>query len=519
MKEKLDVKNLFKGFSFTPESKFFRKTQRSVENLSGVLQRTQSHFDSLYQGGLRVAIISLTPLEKGFGVMNKSQVGFFKSLLKDILTKKKSEYLVSPKPINALSGYDISEIDYVQDELNDYYEGLLLPEYEYLMQAASQTSTVKIGGKDVTYKIAFPRNNVELTKNLKNDKILNIILSIEGMHSLMRAPENRNIFNNQFNTAGDTSNQIDEDMQVRFKLRIDEMKNKWLTTPLFVSLNHHFWNRLGGHASSLGKDITLLVSQNEGLHSGLTANGQMVIKELLMNKPIYIDIKHMSALCRKQYYEFIRFDTQLRNKKFPIICSHTGISSVNTIEDMIKQSPVEESIQQNKSNFLFESNINLCTEELKMIIDSHGIVGIQLDEKRISGVNVIKGLKKTYNREKGNLWQLYIKMIWANIFQGVSAVNDKKAWNIFAIGSDYDGLINHLDQYPRAADMNILRNDMLSFLEGSGDFAQGKDEIKEMNFELTSSDKNKFMFGLSPNEIISKIFEQNALDFFDRWWK
>ncbi len=154
-----------------------------------------------------------------------------------------------------------------------------------------------------------------------------------------------------------------------------------------------------------------------------------------------------------------------------------------------------------------------------MIIDSNGIIGIQLDEKRISGVNVVKGLKKVYNKEKGNLWQLYIKMIWANIFQGVRAVNDKKAWNIFAIGSDYDGLINHLDQYPRAADMNILRKDMLSFLEGSGDFANGKDEINEMNFKLTATDKQKYMFGMSPTEIMAKIFEQNALDFFERWWK
>jgi microsomal dipeptidase-like Zn-dependent dipeptidase len=509
MRDPLVNKQLLEGFAFQPESKFFRKTQRSLEKISGVLQYTQAHFDALFKGGIRVACISMTPMEKAFGVMNRTQVGFFKDVLKTLLTKKKSEYLISPKPISALTGYDESMISYLQDQLNDYYEGLLMPEYYYLMQFENVTR--KVASKQ--YTIRFPRNANELNNYAKDETNLSIILTIEGLHSLMRAPENNTIYQNQHNALGDALNQIDQDMQERFKIRINELKNTWRVRPLFVSLNHHFWNRLGGHARSLGKDITMLVAQTEGLHSGLTSNGQVVIKELLADKPIYIDIKHMSALCRKQYYELLRNDTQLKKKQVPIICSHTGIAPIDSLQTLIANSNREEDIQDDKDNFLYHSNINLCTEELQLILDSKGLIGIQLDEKRISGKYAIKGLKNKYNNQKGNKWLIYIKLIWANIFQGVRALNTKNAWTIFCIGSDYDGLINHLDEYPSAAEMNVLRKDMLEFLTKSND------DIIEMDFSLTRTEMNQLIKPFSADEIVEMIFEKNARRFFDTWFR
>lgn len=504
MKNVKNKNNLFKGFSFSPDASIFKKLQKLLEKSTGIYQKTQSNFDNLYKGGIRVACISFTPLEKGFNIMNSSQTGFFNDILRDIAKKKKSEYLITPKFINALSGYDNDEISKVQDSLTDYYLQMLKPEYDYITSFQNQTNTV---GSN-TYTIRFPKNATELTKYLKDDSNLNIIFTIEGAHSLMPAPTNRDVYLGQRNKLGDTSNQINHDLQSILKHRIDEMKNNWIAKPLFISLNHHFWNGLGGHAASLGRLITGLVSQQEGINTGLTANGEVFIKELLSGNSIYLDVKHMSPKSRKRYYELLSNDKDLKNKKIPIVCSHTGISSIATLQKMIGLN--EEQAQNDKNNFLFESGINLCTEELKYILDSNGIIGIQLDEKRISGKHAVKDLKSKYEA-KNKLWLLYIKLVWANIFQGVRALNTKKAWDLFAIGSDYDGLINHLDEYPTSANLNTLRKDMMDFLTS-------KDNIVEMDFSLTRDEINSLMFGYNAEEITTKIFEGNALTFMKNWF-
>lgn len=495
---------LFKGFSFVPESSLLKKTQKFLEKATGVLGKTQSHFDSMYKGGVRVAIISFTPMEKGFNIINNKQGNFFTDVMRDLATRKRSDILISPKIINALTGYDIAEIEKVQDGLTDYYLQALKPEHDLILSYKDKQG--KVGDKN--YTLRFPRNATELKKQLKDDSNLCILLSIEGMHSVMPAPTNLEVYKGQKNTKGDNSNKIDNDLLGVIKLRIDEMKNQWLARPVFVSLNHHFYNRLGGHASSLGRLITKLVNQDEGLNTSLTANGEEVIKALLKDTPIYIDIKHKSVLARMRYYELLKNDKELKKKKYPIICSHTGISSYDTLQQL--KSLNEEIAQENPNNFLYESGINLCKEELDLILQSEGIVGIQLDEKRIAGKKAVAKLKKAY-QAKGKLWELYIKLVWANIFQGVRALGTQEAWNIFSIGSDYDGLINHLDEYPLASNFNTLRKDMLDFLKGKG-------EIVEMDFSLTREEINKYMFDYTAEQLVEKVFEGNALRFLERWY-
>ena len=83
---------------------------------------------------------------------------------------------------------------------------------------------------------------------------------------------------------------------------------QWEFVPFYISLNHHFWNGLAGHAKSLMKLIGTIVSQEEGINEGLKGMGEEVIKLLLKktNGPrILIDIKHMSPKCRKDFYAFI----------------------------------------------------------------------------------------------------------------------------------------------------------------------------------------------------------------------
>jgi microsomal dipeptidase-like Zn-dependent dipeptidase len=497
-------KDIFAGYKFVPEAKLLNKLKKVVERYSEVLQRTQSHFDALYKGGVRVAFASITPIEKGFHVMNQRRANILTDFLRDIATRKGSEYLISPKVHNALTGYDVDNLLHTQDDLNDYYEQGLLPEYEYLLSMKDQSRQVG----QMRYTIRFPKNYKSLQTYLQDPENLCILLTIEGAHALLKAPTNLDVKRNQLNPHTQDENRLDIEMVKLMEERVEEMKNKWDIAPLFISLNHHFWNGLGGHCLSLNRVVLKLVSQQEGLNSGLTVNGETLIKNLLSRRlgaPILLDIKHMSARCRSEFYDYISTERELRNQQYPIICSHTGLTSkYATLRSMFAID--EEMEQADPDHFLFESSINLSAEDVEKIVDSKGLIGIQLDEKRIAGKETFKRLAKKYASQ---MWLLEVKIIWANILQAIRFANRPEAWEVMCIGSDYDGIINHLEQYPTSADMQTLRKDMRDFLNKP-------DDIVEMDFVMRKEEIVRLMFGMTADEICEKVFCSNAMAFLKR---
>ena len=102
----------------------------------------------------------------------------------------------------------------------------------------------------------------------------------------------------------------------------------------------------------------------------------------------------------------------------------------------------------------------------------------------------------------------YVKVLCANLFEIVKTVNSQKGWDLLSIGSDYDGLINHLDFYPTTANMPTVREDMLNFFKNPVEISQDG-----FNYSLTFNEIKRLMFGLSAEEIIDKIFAGNAMTF------
>jgi microsomal dipeptidase-like Zn-dependent dipeptidase len=166
----------------------------------------------------------------------------------------------------------------------------------------------------------------------------------------------------------------------------------------------------------------------------------------------------------------------------------------------------EEMEQADPDHFLFESSINLSAEDVEKIVDSKGLIGIQLDEKRIAGKETLKRLTKKY---ANRMWLLEVKIIWANILQAIRFANRREAWDVISIGSDYDGIINHLEQYPTSADMQTLRKDMRDFLNKP-------DDIVEMDFVMRKEEIVRLMFGMTADEICEKVFCSNAMAFLKR---
>ncbi|GBL35294.1 hypothetical protein EMGBS15_08890 [Filimonas sp.] len=67
--------------------------------------------------------------------------------------------------------------------------------------------------------------------------------------------------------------------------------------------------------------------------------------------------------------------------------------------------------------YLHEQSINLCREDLVEIYLSKGLIGIQLDEKRIMGPLAFNELKlRTEVGGSSEQKYVYAKAVWANIF-------------------------------------------------------------------------------------------------------
>lgn len=481
------------------------RLNRQIENISHVKLGSQSNFDNLNKGNVRVIIASLTPLEKAFLVANLSPNSFLNDTLKDLVSEKRTpwEDTIKTKVVNALTGFYLDDIDFTKKMIGNYFQEGLLPEYKYFTKFHNQKN------KEETYSVKFVKNYQEIEDALSADTTtICILLGIEGAHTLASEVPNM-AFLRRDQGQSHKNDPNDFTALKGYDDNINAMK-KWDFVPLFISINHHFWNGLGGHAKSLMKLIGTICSQSEGLNEGLRELGKEVIKLLLKksNGPrILIDIKHMSPRCRKDFYAFIKTEYWNKNDKFPLICSHTGVvSKSRTLDALVAQD--DDAELRDNSNYLHENSINLCEEDVLMIAATKGLIGIQLDEKRIAGNTIIDIIKRNKKLGSVDLRRQYVKVLLANFLEIVRTVNRPQAWDLISIGSDYDGLINHLDFYPTTAEMPVLRNDMLEFLKSPEEISQ-----PGFNYVVTLPEIKRLMFDLTAEEIIDKIFSGNVMAF------
>ena len=485
-----------------------KRLKKQIENISNVRLATQSNFDNLHQGNVRVIIASLTPLEKAFLVTNVQPGSFLNDTIRDLVSDHTTpwEDTLKGKVVNALTGYYTDDVDFVKKMMLNYFQESLLPEYNYFTKFHNQ------GNDGGTYKIQFVKNYTQIEETISADaSTICVLLSIEGAHTLSKQVPNLGALRRQQGISHE-NDQDDFTPLIDYLNNIEAMK-QWEFVPFYISLNHHFWNGLAGHAKSLMKLIGTIVSQEEGINEGLKGMGEEVIKLLLKktNGPrILIDIKHMSPKCRKDFYAFIKIEYWNKNDRVPLICSHTGVvSKSRSLDALIQQDDDNELLDD--SNYLHENSINLCAEDILIIAESNGIIGLQLDEKRIAGNNIIDIIKNNEEVDSTELRRQYVKVIFANLFEMVKTVNSVSGWDLLCIGSDYDGLVNHLDFYPTSAEMPVLRNDMLEFLQDPEEISQ-----PGFNYSLSLIEIRRLMFGLTAETIIEKLFAGNVMEFLKR---
>jgi len=440
-----------------------------------VPRSSQCHLEGLVKGNVRIAYLSLTPLEKGMmdaKLLNEQKKGLQTMACVSGVESKKA----------VLKEETINYYDDLVDNLKFVEDGEYSPYY--------------IEGKSYTYEVI--RSGQHLKKVLADPLKIAIILNIEGGHTLGHSLEPDDISH----TLAYQNFYLDNVERLKGLKPIKSGSLEVLEYPfLSMNINHFFWNGLGGHARTFGAAQTFIFGGKKGVGEGLTDFGKKVIKRMLdksEGRRILVDIKHMSLESRNWYFDYLR---ELREKgdTVGIISSHSTVAGISKNSKAYQEN---DNKSKNKNSYLNLWRISLCDEDVQEIHASKGVIGIMLDKYRLIGELGKKAIEETV-AGSAQRRKLYAKILWANIFECIEAVGKPSAWDIIAIGSDFDGMIVPFETYPRSNEMPDMAQDLLDFLKNPEDI-----------FDLFSKeDIQRLMFDLEPEDILKKIMYENGLNF------
>ncbi|MEP2057497.1 MAG: membrane dipeptidase [Maribacter litoralis] len=429
-------------------------TDKLLNYVINLTKFSQSNFTSLAKGDVKIVFASLYPLEKGFFV-NDIKSDFLRDLTGNFAT-----------------GIGKKRIDAVQ-AMTNYFQDL---EREYDFYKQLNEKIIRLPEGQFRYKLV--NNYSEVEDIFKEDQIgprtIAVVFTIEGLH----------VLNSNLNKP---PNETD------FLKNLKKIK-AWDTPPLIVGLAHHFWNHLCGHAVSFTNLVAKNVNQLEGMDSGITPLGLTIIHELLdttNGKRILVDIKHMNTKSRQEYYALLEGNRNYSN--VPIVVTHGAANG-------LPSTSVQEQKGSSVAHKLNNVDINFYNDEIIRIARSKGIFGLQLDERRVASKQTLKETKKSVRRSK--IMHYRSELLW-NQIQHIAEVLDTEgifAWDMMAIGSDFDGIIDPLNSFWTSEELPYLAD----FLE-----RHAFNYMKTAKFKIS---ENK----IDADEIVYRIMSRNGLDFLKR---
>jgi hypothetical protein len=480
---------------------------KNIEALKEVSSSTQSDFINLAEGNSVLNYIVLGQLEAGFtriefpsNNMLFSNLNAWFGIIGPLFAFRKQKL----KFIECISGVSFDKLMFLNKKIEskgnyDSYFEEFKKEVEYILTHVNKSFLSK-NGKNITVRLPNDKNELTQFLNESNSNLI-LIFAIEGIQAIGKIGKIRN---------NDLKGHLQHYKEAINFLRIPfSFEGKtYSIKPFYISPAHHFPNFLFGHSKTLSGTIGNLLEQEINPKQGISKEGIEILDALLFSingKRIFIDIKHFSVQSRKDYYKYL--DLVDPDKTIPVICSHTGIT--NTSWERLDDSIPDDN--ESKNNYFLDWNINLYYEELLIISERDGLIGIQLDEKRI-GDGFFSNSRNLTHAERVLESE---KLLLANILVIVRTIKDKKAWDLICIGSDFDGLINSLDNAANTKSLPALKLRLTEMIDNpilSWDL-QGLGINKDLNFILTQHEIENLKYGLTGEEIMEKIFWTNLKEF------
>ena len=435
-------------------------TDKVLNYLGGLTKFSQSNAHSLTRGGVGVICTSLYPLEKGF-VNN----GIGNDALNDLL-------------LNFATGLGRDRIDFLQ-QITDYFQDLTR-EYDFYRQCDGHV--VRLPEGRCRYRLVRNYEEIEALQkaspNQSQTKTLCVVLSVEGLH----------VLNTGLGRDPDPGEVLDNLRRVK----------AWEYPLFFATVAHHFWNHLCGHAPSLSGIVKKYADQTEGMGTGITDLGRQVLTEMLSetNGPrILPDLKHMSIKARQEFYA-LRRSGALGPSDFPLLISHGACNGLKSFED-----PHPGSLPTARQMNPVE--INFYDSEIISLARSGGMIGLQLDERRIAGKNALSEVRHSILRHK--IMHYRSELLWRQV-RHIAETLDRAglfAWDCMAIGSDFDGIIDSLNGFWTAEELPFLSD----FLE-----RHAYNYLNSARFQLPENN-------IPPDEVVERLFSENGHRFLKKHFR
>jgi microsomal dipeptidase-like Zn-dependent dipeptidase len=463
---------------------------------TNIIFPSQGDFSKLAKGKVRVVMVALYPIEQGFVTVKPLDLG-------------------TGEVTDLLAGivFDMPDAraDEIQDYDHDYFDDLV-KELNYLL-ASEEPVTHKIrirAGKRTEFKYRIVRDFEELKSLLDLDDSLHpgtpcedtiaVVFTIEGANALGIGQRNT-----KFQDAAFLEAKVIGNIHKLKKLGPAGHEGDWC--PFFITLSHHFWNQLGGHAISLWKVIRKVLDQTEGVNEEITPLGILAVDELLSKengqRRILIDVTHMSIKVRRWYYGHIA------GRNIPVIASHTGANGKKTMTE--SEISGEREKVHDIADKMYEESINfnpwdqfLSDEEIVIIYNSGGIIGLNMDQRIMMGKEKLDETKK-HARAKPpkKSRKIWIKPLADQVLYMAGIIltatgDPTMIWDNFSIGSDFSGMITPLKAFNDATTFpdldDALFNELMSrrvselILDG-----KTETEIREITDKVMWKNNLKFL--------------------------
>jgi microsomal dipeptidase-like Zn-dependent dipeptidase len=452
---------------------------------------TQTDIPKMVNGGVRIVFAALYPIEKGF------------------MRIRGSEKEIADNVIHLMTNFPDERIKEIQSDSHSYFHDLQL-EYNFLSKQQDIDLKVNNNGETVRYKIVSDFSDLKDFILLDNAYAIDesktriaIVLTIEGAHAFLpnSTEEIRDI------NVEDLHDEKTISLLNSIKQNIAWAKSKKVFA---VTFDHHFYNYLSGQSISFTKMIDTLLQQEEKSRSGFTALGVEVLKELMSSendqRPIIIDVKHLSVIARKWFYE------QEFTKGIPVIASHTAVNGYKTMNESIEDNDTHNEAQSKYDRSIDYNNwdLNLSDEEIVIIARRKGLIGISVDQRVVMGKKRLDDIKDSIGLDlfptkvKDKKWSypIFDTIIHIATVLQTNGCIQEEIWDNIAIGSDFDGLINPINAYRTVEEYPKLQENLLLW------FNESKTTIpvlKGLNDEQL-------------NEIVHKIMNKNCLHFLEQYF-
>jgi microsomal dipeptidase-like Zn-dependent dipeptidase len=309
---------------------------------------SQSNLKQILKGGCNIACVGLMAIEA--------------QMLKEWLVK------VLSIPVRSLDTVQIDNIVNIKPGCT--YEDLLGQEINSVINNP-------VYGTTPTFKVKFINSINDY--NAADSETLHLIGSLEGSHGMYSAK----------NQKQGTHGIIDDKAHIIATL--ESFKREFPIRLFYITLTHICQGAMANHA------FAMKILPKKGflpLESGITSLGHEVIKICQRTgpseKPILIDIKHLSLVSRIQFYKAYN--------QLPIIASHMAVTGCSYSEKPIfkvrkKRNHAVYKVKYKKMNgylpdiFFNPNSINLYDEDIVEILKSKGLIGLIFDERVLGLVN------------------------------------------------------------------------------------------------------------------------------------